>query len=293
MRALTSALGSLALLIVLTASSTASAQDPRDLGAGATSPPDRDELSSGRPYWSSGQQRWFAAAVFDTAGLSGKVDFQVGYGKPHYQWLGLDVETQVSLSGLGAFGGLRAATPFGSLRMGPRFFTALGQHLVERADVVTRPMLDVFEGPRSRYLSLEAEATFSVPLPLGSFGALVSASGIFGVDEDYLLFEHSLRVVIDPPFVARMRLNYLAPVGAYKTFRLGGMIEGIYNPGREYINIRTGPAVAVSLTHHLEALGAVAFSVYNPDEIGLAGADLGQIGLRYRWASGDAWPEFP
>jgi len=31
----------------------------------------------------------------------------------------------------------------------------------------------------------------------------------------------------------------------------------------------------------------------SPDELGLVGADLGQLGLRYRWASNDRWPDFP
>jgi len=32
---------------------------------------------------------------------------------------------------------------------------------------------------------------------------------------------------------------------------------------------------------------------YSPDTLGLIGADLGQLGLRYRWATGDRFPEFP
>ncbi len=293
MRSRSLVLASLSALVVAGVTVPAAAQDLTSLSPGATAPPDRNELSAGRPYWGAGKDRWFGAATFDSAGISARIGLDVGYGKPHHQWFGLQVEPQVSFSGIGAFGGLRAATPFGSLRVGPRFYTSLGQHLVEKADVITKPMLDLEEGPRSRYLSLDAELNVSIPLPLGSFGALLNASGVFGVNEDYYVFENSLRVVMEAPFVGRLRLNYLAPIGAYKTFRIGGMVEGIYNPGREYLNIRTGPAVAVSLTHHLEALAQVAFSVYNPDEIGLAGADLGQIGLRYRWASGDLWPEFP
>jgi len=29
------------------------------------------------------------------------------------------------------------------------------------------------------------------------------------------------------------------------------------------------------------------------DQLGVVGADLGQLGLRYRWASGDRWSDFP
>jgi hypothetical protein len=130
-------------------------------------------------------------------------------------------------------------------------------------------------------------------LPVGSIGGLVDAYYILGVPDGFYLFEDQLRVIVDPPFVGRARLSYLAAIGDPQTFRVGGLAELIYNPGRQYFNVRIGPAVAVSLTHHLEAVASVAISVANPDEIGISGADLGQIGLRYRWATGDLWPEFP
>lgn len=253
----------------------------------------RTNITSQRPYWGAGPTRFFAGVVFETGGISSKTELDIGYGKPHHMWAGLDVESQLSLRGMNTFVGARAVAPWGSVRFGPRFWTGLGQKLIEPVDVVTKPLLDVDEGPASKYLSLDAEVSFNIPLPFGSIGALVTGYGILAVEDGYYVFEDALRVVIDPPFVGRVRLSYLAPIGTPPTMRVGGLAELVYNPGREYANVRIGPAVAVSLTHHLEAVAAAAFSVYNPDEIGVAGADLGQIGLRYRWATGDLWPEFP
>lgn len=284
--------GLAALAAVLGLASAARAQDA-GLSAGATSPPARSDITSDCPYWSAAPPRLFAAVVFESAGIAGKTELDLGYGRPHHLWAGFQIDSALSLRGLTFFGGLRAAAPFGSVRFGPRFSTAFSQHLVERAEVVSKPMLESFEGERSRYLSLDAEATFAIPLPIGSLGLLINANGIFGVDPDYYLFEDSLRVVVDPPFVGRARLSYLAPISKPETFRVGGLIEAIYNPGRAMVQVRLGPAVAVSLTHHLEAVASIAVPVYTPDEIGFAGADLGQIGLRYRWATGDLWPEFP
>ncbi len=263
--------------------------------SGATSPPSggRSDIGAVRPYWGAGPVRGFAAGVFETAGVGGRTELDLGYGRPHYLWAGLDVSTGLSLRGLSMAAYARAQAPWGVVKFGPRFFTALNQKLLPETDVITRPLLDLNEGLRSKYAALDAEVSFSIPLPLGSIGVLVNAYGIFGVPEGYFVLEDALRVVMDPPFVGRARLSYLAGIGDPQTLRVGGVVEAIYNPNREMVNIRLGPAVAVSLTHHLEAVGVAAISVFNPDEIGLAGADLGQIGLRYRWASGDLWPEFP
>lgn len=261
---------------------------------GATSPPDtRVDIGAFRPYWGAAPPRLFGAVVFETAGISVKTELDAGYGRPHFMWAGVQADAKLSLSSLAFFGGLRAVAPWGSVRFGPRFVTAANQKLIPEAEVVTKTMLDAGEGLRSKYLSLDAEAAFQIPLPFGSIGLLATGYGLVSVVDDFYVFEDSLRVVIEPPFVGRFRASYLAPIGSPATLRVGALAELIYNPGREYFNVRLGPAVAVSLTHHLEAVASVALSVYNPDEIGVSGADLGQIGLRYRWASDDLWPEFP
>lgn len=273
---------------------TALAQDIVSLPAGASSPPDtRTDIGPDVPYWSAGPSRWFAAVVFESAGIALRTELDLGYGKPHYKWIGLQADSGLSLRGISTFGGVRGVMPWGSLRFGPRFWTALTQKLLPEVDSVTREMLDVDEGLRSRYLSLEAEASAQIPVPYGSIGLLFTGFGLFGIEEGHYVFEDSLRVVVDPPLVGRFRVTYLSSTGPPGTLRVGGLAELIYNPGREMVNVRLGPAVAVSLTHHLSAIAAVALSVYNPDNLGIAGADVGQIGLRYQWATGDLWPEFP
>ena len=282
----------LSLLAAFVPPSTARAQ--QGVGLGAASPPDvRTDITAARPYWGAGPPRFFASVMFETAGISVRDELAVGYGRPHHTWAGLQIDNKLSLSSLTFFGGVRAVAPWGSVKFGPRFVTAANQKLIPEADVVTKTMLDAGEGLRSKYLSLDAEASFSIPLPFGAIGLLATGYGLVSVEDDHYVFEDSLRVVIEPPFVGRFRASYLAPIGSPATLKIGALAELIYNPGREYFNVRLGPAVAVSLTHHLEAVASVALSVYNPDEIGVAGADLGQIGLRYRWATGDLWPEFP
>ncbi len=253
----------------------------------------REDIGTFRPYWGAGDARPFVAVTFENAGIAGRTQLDLGYGKPHHQWAGVELTTQISLRSMSGFLGVRATAPWGTVRFGPRFVTQYSQRLIEKTDSVTRTDLDQDEGIKSHYLALDADANFSIALPVGSLGVGLLASGVFGVEEGYFVMEDALRVPIDPPFVGRGRLSYLAGIGVPATLRVGGVFEAIINPEREMVNLRTGPAVAVSLTHHLEAVGVAAFSIYNPDEIGLAGADVGQIGLRYKWATGDLWPDFP
>ena len=47
------------------------------------------------------------------------------------------------------------------------------------------------------------------------------------------------------------------------------------------------------LTHHLDAAASIMAVAWSPDSLALLGTDIGQFGLRYRWATGDPFPEFP
>lgn len=284
---------SMASLVLLTAR-MAEAQDVGNAGA-SVSPPSvgRSDIGTDRPYWGAAPSRLFAAGAFETAGIGARTELDLGYGKPHHRWIGLELATSLSLKGMAASGYVHGQMPWGHFRFGPRFFTGLNQKLIPEVDVVTRPLLEVNDGLRSKYLSLDGELAGNIPLPFGSIGLVGNVYGILTVPEGYYVFEDATRTVIDPPWIGRARISYLAPIGKPATLRVGGLAEVIFNPERELVNIRTGPAVAVALTHHLEAIGVAAFSVFNRDEIGLSGADFTQIGFRYRWATGDLWPEFP
>ena len=74
---------------------------------------------------------------------------------------------------------------------------------------------------------------------------------------------------------------------------VGWAAEVIVVPEREAVVVRTGPQLAVALTHHLDAALSFMAVVASPDHLRLAGTELGQFGFRYRWATGDRFPEFP
>jgi hypothetical protein len=57
--------------------------------------------------------------------------------------------------------------------------------------------------------------------------------------------------------------------------------------------MRVGPVFGMTLSHHLDASASFMVTTASNDALGLLGGEFSTIGLRYRWATGDRWPEFP
>ena len=57
-------------------------------------------------------------------------------------------------------------------------------------------------------------------------------------------------------------------------------------PGRDEFVVRAGVVASVAIDAHLEAQASLVPVIVSPDTLGLAGADFGQLGVRFRWATG-------
>lgn len=294
MRSVRFAFAVAAALVAAAPASSALAQDVG--GVSSTGEPrlgSREDLGGSRPYWAAGRSRWFAAGAIDLAAVNYRSELDLGYGKPHYRWIGLELTPQLSLSGAQTFAGARIVVPGISLRTGARYFVSADRRFLEPREVYTREQINFDVGPRAHYLAFDAELAFEIPLPVGAINTVAAIEWLGDVPEPFNVFDQQLRVVVDPPLAWRSRTAYLVAVGRYDTLRLGGLLEFVGVPRRDEVMVRVGPAVTVSLTHHLDAVAAAAFSIESKDEIGLESADFGQVSLRYRWATGDRWPEFP
>lgn len=273
---------------------TASAQEVGGVSAtGAPSLGSRDDLGGARAYWEAGRSRWFVAGAVDFAAVNYRPELNFGYGKPHFRWIGLELTPQLSLSGAQTFAGLRVVVPGISLRTGARYFVSADRRFLAPREIYTREQINFDVGPRAHYLALDGELSFELPLPVGAINTVAQIEWLGDVPDPYNVFDQQLRVVVDPPLAWRSRTAYTVDVGKYDTLRMGGLFEFVGVPKRDEVMIRVGPVVTVSLTHHLDAIAAAAFSIESKDEIGLESADFGQVSLRYRWATGDRWPEFP
>jgi len=283
------------ILCLLVVSERAQAQDPADAPP-ATNQSDAitTGLAQRRPFWrGSGGVRPFFAATMDAGALYLRPRAHFGYGRPHDEWIGAEIGTGLSLSGVTGYAGLRGAFPYVDLSIGARYESPRNQSFLPRRDSFVREELELTSLPAARYVVGQVEAASSIPFPGGNIVAVASGYYLSNVPDDLLVFEQSLRVVSDAPWMWRARLGYLYHLGWLGTMRVGATAELIHLVGRKSVVVRTGPALSVALTHHLEATAAVLIVATSPDAIGLRGADLGRLGLRYRWALGDNWAEFP
>jgi hypothetical protein len=276
---------------------TAHAQDPSDLPpSGGSVDALRQGVEQQRPFWrGSGPNRPFMAATIDVGGIFFRPTLQLGIGKPHYRWIGFEGAAAVSQAGGQNYLGLNAVLPGLQARLGARYVFATDQRFLRPSDTFTREDLEPLPDDLgySRYLNIEVEMSGSVGVPGGNAFASFAGYAIRGVQKNTFLFEETLRIVVDPPYLWRARTGYMFHMGFLGALKVGAAGEVIGVLERETFVVRAGPVVSVSLTHHLEGIAQAMIVAASPDELGLDGADLGQLGLRYSWATGDRWAEFP
>jgi hypothetical protein len=222
-----------------------------------------------------------------------RTQMALGYGRPHWEWIGIEEQTRVSGSGGSQYVGLRAALPFLEARGGARYMFPADQAFLPIQDEYSRTEVLGPETPNSRYIALEGEILGSVSLLGGSVFGAANIYYLTGIPEGYNVFEESLHVVADPPWLWRVRLGHLLAFGKQGALRVGMAAEVIGIPDRDAFVVRFGPQFAVSLTHHLDALASIMATAHSPDRLRLLGAEIGQLGFRYKWATGDPFPEFP
>lgn len=292
------ALPAVAAFAALVARGTpALAQDTAEAAGGPaiTGPPDAPGVSQAaeRPYWSNGKHRPFASATVDLGFWYMRPTIALGYGKPHWRWLGIEAQTRLAADGGSEYVGARFALPRSDLRFGARYVFATSQKFLFPDDSYDGDELDIERGEQSRYLTLEGEMSGAISVSFLRLFGVMGGMYMTGVPDPYNVFEQNLHVVVDPPWLWRARGGALVPVGEWKAVSIGAATELLGVPERDLFVVRAGPVAAISLTHHLEAQATLMLVAYSRDQIGLDGAEFGQLGVRYRWATGDPFPELP
>jgi hypothetical protein len=245
-------------------------------------------LSPGQVFlpWSEQPERWFVATAFDAGFLYVRPRFEFGYGRPHWSWAGIEVNPIFTDEGLAAYAGARWALPFLQLRVGGRYWYAFRRSYLIPAESYTVEDLERLTGPRSTYLTWEAELSSSLPLGPGSVLAEVAGSAVTGVDDGYYVYEETLRVVVDPPWVWRARAGYAWALALDGSLQLGPIVEVIGVPNRGTVVLRAGGIVRLTLAADLEVRGTFVPAIATPDPLSMRGGDAFLLGIRYRWATG-------
>lgn len=274
--------------------SPSSADHPR---AGVAYPPDALVDAAMRRSWNEGQSRLFLATTLDVGWTYLRPRASVGYGKPFSTWFGIDANPIVSGNGAGVYAGLRLALPRFDLRVGPRYVSAFNRYyLTKQKDPVTgqdltnygynRQDLDSTVGSVARVLTFEAEVEASLPAGPGDIIGLGSVSYVTGVPKGQLVFEETLRVIVDPPLVWRGRVGYVVRFGTFRQHSAGVIAELLDVPNRDDSRtVRVGPIIRIVLSRRVEVRGSFVPTILSPDHLGLVGGDFTELGFRYRWAT--------
>jgi hypothetical protein len=251
------------------------------------------DVTAKLPYWGVGTSRAFVASTFQAGIVYYRTNFAAGFGKPHWSWIGAEGDAVISPDGGSIYAGVRGTLPQFEVRVGARHTFTVDEYVLAPKESYTRIDAEYENTARSRYLALEAEMAGSISVPGGSVFGSTTLYTIVNAPEGYYLFEEVAKVIMAPPYLFRVRAGYVAQPTWEGTIKVGLAGEVLGDPGRGVFHVRLGPALSVALTHHLDVTGAIYVTVSSPDSIGLLGADLGTLALRYKWATGDKWPEFP
>jgi hypothetical protein len=268
------------------------AQEPFGVEPVAPSPPAAGgtEQAVVARYWELGRPRVFLATSLEAGYAYVRPRFALGYGRPYWQWVGLEAYPLVSLGGVGQYAGIAASFPWVSFRAGGRYYLPFSRSFLLPRDSFGRIDIESLEGPTADYLALEGEVTGTLPAPAGSLFAVLTGYHTLLVPDGYYMFEESLRAVMEPPWIWRARLGYLLALLRDAAFRIGPAAEVIGLPGRGELVVRAGVVASVAINAHLEAQASFIPVIVSPDTLGLAGGDFGQLGVRFRWAT-DSTPD--
>ncbi|HEX6766535.1 MAG TPA: hypothetical protein VF103_13675 [Polyangiaceae bacterium] len=237
-------------------------------------------------YWELGRTRPFLAGNIELGYPYLRPRFTAGYGRPFWSWVGAEAYPVLAFGGVGQYFGVGAAIPGFTLRGGGRFFFPFSRTLLVPSDHYTRADLDLAQGPKAEYLAYEGEATWTAPLFAGSIYGVLTGYRVSRVPPDYYFFEDNLKVVMKPPYVWRGRLGYLLALSRNGAIRVGIAGDVIGLPGRDEFVVRAGFLGSVSISAELEAQVSLIPVLVSPDSLGIAGGDFGQLGIRYRFATG-------
>jgi hypothetical protein len=236
--------------------------------------------------WGTLPARGFVATTMDIGFVYVRPRLSLGYGRPFTEWVGVDANPIAATSHLGAYAGARLEIPHVDLRIGPRYIRSFERTFLPEQPSYARIDLERNTGDPAVTLTFEAELDLSAKLGPGLILARGSASYITGVPDDRAVFEETLHIIVDPPFVWRARLAYVFTFGSRDQHSIGPAVDFLDVPKRDDSRtIRVGPIMRMQLSRRVEVRGSFIATVLSPDRIGRVGGDFTELGVRYRWAS--------
>ncbi len=254
------------------------------------------EITPPRPgdgYWSDAKPRLFVSSHSELGLLYAKPYFSLGYGTPHWIWAGVDLNAIVTPELVQGYFGLRAATPILDFSFGARDTASFNKSFLTPASrLVSRDVLHG-PGPNARYWAWEAEVVGTVPLPHAALVGDFIAVHTLDVPTGRYVYDESYRAVVKDSLFYVLRMAAVARLANENALKLAVLAECVFGTGRGRDVWRIGPAAALQLTDHVEAMAVLTLNVSSPDALGLVLGAYGAVGIRYRWATGEKKAALP
>lgn len=228
----------------------------------------------------------FVASEIDVGLFYFRPRLSIGYGEPFKTRVAFDLNPIFGSEGIGAWAGLRLAIPGLDLRVGARYQWTFNRTFLEPLDAYTRAETELAQGPKSTYVSLEAELSFGFRAGPGFLFGENALTHTLLVDDGFFVYEETIRAVIDPPWTNRTRVGYSFPLGPKDRLEVGPAVEVLILPKRDVVIVRAGLLARMKLYDDLEVRGNFMPAVATPDNLGIAGGDSFQIGIRWKWSTG-------
>ncbi len=238
--------------------------------------------------WKSGKRRYFAATTVDMGYIYLRPRLSLGYGAPHFQWMGLEINPIFSRNGVGGWGGVRFALPYIDIRAGARgFYSFERSFLPGDQDSFDRASLETSGGEHAHYITMETELNTAIATKYGELSLLGSASRVTGFDNpnDYV-YEDTLRIIVGSSLVWRTRATFaFYPIDNFHQFAIGPAVDVLGVPTRDEILVRAGIVTRIVFNKALEVRGSFVPTLVSRDRLGLITSDFTELGIRWRWAT--------
>lgn len=234
--------------------------------------------------WSTGRDRWFLAGRIDAGFLFLRPRVSAGYGRPHFDWIGLDFVPTVAFSAAGGYAGGRMEGRFVEIRTGLLYQYSFNRSFLPEAPSYDLVDLDVLDGPRASYFLWDSELDLYFPIEPLRIRYQIQPVVADGIPEDHYLYFDNLRVISGRGLTLRQRagIEFFWPG---TTIGIAPEVELVWLDARSAVVFRAGGTVRWLLSDEFEVRTSFLPVFVSPDQLGRASSDVLEFALRWRWAT--------
>lgn len=234
--------------------------------------------------WSTGRDRWFVSGRIDAGFLFLRPRISAGYGRPHYDWLGLDFVPTIAFSAAGGYAGARMEGRFTQIRTGLLYQYSFNRSFLPAEESYDLFDLDVLDGPRASYFLWDSEIDIYLPVEPVRVRYQMQPVVAEGIPDDHYLYFDNLRVISGRGLTLRQRfgVEFFWPG---TSIGVTPEVEVVWLDARNAFVVRAGGTIRWLLSDEFEVRTSFLPTLASPDQLGRANSDVLEFALRWRWAT--------